>query len=63
MADKVITADCDSCESTFELAYEEELVSDELPSFCPFCGEEIDDVSEQIYEDEDDEEEDSEDWE
>jgi hypothetical protein len=61
MADKIVTGDCDSCESTFELAYEEELVSDELPSFCPFCGEEIEDVTEQVYEEEDDD--DIEEWE
>jgi len=54
MADKIITADCDSCESTFEIAYEEELVSDQLPSFCPFCGEAVEDVTEQVYEEEDD---------
>jgi hypothetical protein len=62
MADKIITADCNNCESTFEIAYEEELVSDQLPSFCPFCGEAVEDVTEQVYE-EDDEDEDIEGWE
>ena len=62
MADKIITADCNNCESTFEIAYEEELVSDQLPSFCPFCGEAVEDVTEQVYE-EDDEDEDIEEWE
>ncbi len=54
MSDKIITADCNNCESTFEIAYEVELVSDELPSFCPFCGEAIEDVTEQVYEEEED---------
>ena len=33
----------------------EELVSEELPEFCPFCGEPIDSLSEDEYIDEDDE--------
>jgi hypothetical protein len=61
MSDKIITADCNNCESTFEIAYEVELVSDELPSFCPFCGEAIEDITEQVYEEED--EDDVEGWE
>jgi transcription initiation factor IIE alpha subunit len=44
MTEKIITADCDSCESTFEIAYEMEFVSDESPTFCPFCGEVIESV-------------------
>ena len=64
MSDKIITADCENCDSTFEIAYEVELVSEEVPSFCPFCGEKVEDISEQVY-DEDDEEDDVEDeeWE
>ena len=55
MTEKIITADCDSCESTFEIAYETEFVSDETPTFCPFCGEIIEGVdSEELSEDDED---------
>jgi hypothetical protein len=33
----------------------EEMVSQELPQHCPFCGEIIDELSEEYIEDEDDE--------
>jgi DNA-directed RNA polymerase subunit RPC12/RpoP len=52
MTDKLVTAECDNCESSFELAYTEELVSDDTPNFCPFCGERIEDIQEE-YIDED----------
>ena len=44
MTSKVITGECDNCESSFEIAYHKEFVSDSVPLFCPFCGERIDDV-------------------
>ena len=49
MSEKLITAECEECESTFEVAFEEDYVSDETPSFCPFCGEPIDSLSEDEY--------------
>jgi hypothetical protein len=41
MTTRTITAECDSCESSFEVFYMEELTSEDLPEFCPFCGEHI----------------------
>jgi hypothetical protein len=60
--EKTITANCDSCESTFEIEYIEELVSEELPEFCPFCGEHIDDITEESYIEDDDNEGDEKEW-
>ena len=54
MSGKVISGDCNSCESSFDIAYEEMLVSQELPEHCPFCGEPIEDVREEYIEDIDD---------
>ena len=52
---KTITAECSSCESSYDIIYEETLVSEEYPEICPFCGEHIDELSESDYiEDEDD---------
>jgi DNA-directed RNA polymerase subunit RPC12/RpoP len=59
--EKVITAECSECESSFELVYEEELVSDDTPSFCPFCGEKIEDIQEE-YIDQDDFDDEIEGW-
>ena len=51
---KTITAECLNCESSYEMIYMEELVSEEYPQFCPFCGETIESLSEEEYIDEDD---------
>jgi hypothetical protein len=61
MTTRTITAECNSCESSFEVTYMEELVSEDLPDFCPFCGEQIDSLSEEEYI-EDDELNDDEKW-
>lgn len=61
MDQKVITGDCINCESTFGLQYYVELTSAELPTFCPFCGEPIEDINEE-YIDEDESYEDDENW-
>ena len=50
MSQKLITADCMSCESGFELSYMEELTSSEYPQFCPFCGESIEDITDEYIE-------------
>ena len=55
MATKTITAECHNCESSYDITYMEELVSEQYPEICPFCGETIDALSEENYiEDEDD---------
>jgi len=52
MTQKVITGNCISCESGFELAYHEEYVSSEYPTFCPFCGDNIEDITDEYIEEE-----------
>jgi hypothetical protein len=61
MTEKLITAECENCESSFELAYTEELVSDPIPNYCPFCGDPIDNIQEE-YINEDELDEDDERW-
>mgnify|MGYP003341439253 CR=1 FL=1 len=52
---KVVTGECLNCESSYEVAFVEQLVSQEIPEHCPFCGEIIDDITEEyIDEDEQD---------
>jgi Zn finger protein HypA/HybF involved in hydrogenase expression len=53
MNEKQVSAECSECESSFDVAYMEQMVSQELPQFCPFCGEEIEDIQEHYIEDED----------
>ena len=60
MTDKMITAECSSCESTFAIEYVEEMVSQDYPEHCPFCGEVIDEIEESYIQDEDDEDDESE---
>ena len=55
---KIVTGECLNCESSYEVAYIEQVVSSELPEFCPFCGEPIEDITED-YIDEDDEDDDT----
>ena len=54
--EKSISAECASCESTYEVSYVEEIVSTDLPEHCPFCGEPIEElaISEDYIEDSDD---------
>ena len=56
--EKIVSGNCSNCESTFEVAYVEELVSEEYPEHCPFCGETIDSVIEESYIEDDDDEND-----
>ena len=58
MTNKIVSGECGNCESTFEVAYTEGFVSDETPTFCPFCGERIEDLEEEYIEEEDDDEND-----
>ena len=57
MSIKTITAECRECESSYEVSYSEELVSETYPEICPFCGSTIEDLSEEYIEDDD-----SDDW-
>ena len=50
---KSVTGECLNCESSFDVTYREEFVSEEYPQFCPFCGEAIDELSEEYIEDDD----------
>jgi NAD-dependent SIR2 family protein deacetylase len=52
MATKYTSASCASCESTFGVDFMEEMVSEDLPQYCPFCGEEIEDVVEEFGDEE-----------
>ena len=54
MTHKQVTAECLSCESTYGVDYIEEIVSQELPEHCPFCGERIEELTESYIEDDDD---------
>ena len=53
MSDKTVSGQCDSCESTYTVEYIEQMVSEEYPEHCPFCGEVIEELSESYIEDDD----------
>ena len=54
MATKTITAECHNCESSYDIIYMEELVSEQYPEICPFCGEHIEEIQEEYIEDDND---------
>lgn len=54
MTDKIVSGECLNCESSYNVEYTEELVSEEFPEHCPFCGEVIDELSESVDEDDED---------
>lgn len=58
---KTVTGECLNCESSFDITYVEEFVSEEYPEFCPFCGGTINQLSEEYIED-DDSDDDEEKW-
>jgi hypothetical protein len=62
MSVKTTVGSCHECESSFDIHYAEELVSQEMPEYCPFCGEAIDDIQEEYIDEEDDFDE-NEEWE
>jgi hypothetical protein len=53
MTNKNLSGECSSCESSYNIEYMEELVSQHLPEHCPFCGEVIEELSEAYIEDDD----------
>ena len=44
---KTINGECHNCESVFLVNYNEMLSSKEYPEYCPFCGEPIEELSEE----------------
>jgi hypothetical protein len=58
MTNKSMSGDCSSCESTYLIDFTEELVSEQLPEYCPFCGEQIEELTESYIEDDEDSEDD-----
>jgi NAD-dependent SIR2 family protein deacetylase len=57
MTQKIMSGDCSNCESTYSVEYMEEMVSQELPEHCPFCGEVIESISEEYVEDDEQDDE------
>jgi DNA-directed RNA polymerase subunit RPC12/RpoP len=56
---KIVTGECLNCESSFDVSYVEQLVSQELPEHCPFCGERIEDITEDYISDDELDDEDT----
>ena len=48
-----MTADCTECESRYEVAFIEAEASSDVPEFCPFCGERIEEITEESNDDDD----------
>lgn len=57
MITKNIIGGCNSCESYFSVEFQIEMVSQEMPEYCPFCGEHLEEISEEFIEDDEIEEE------
>lgn len=53
MKTRIINGECLNCESSYQIEYIEELASAEYPEFCPFCGEHIDEITEEHNDDDD----------
>ena len=47
---KVVNSICDSCDSEFSLTFNENLVKEHEEIHCPFCGELIESIEEEIQE-------------
>ena len=62
MTTKIITAECVNCDSSYEIQYEEELVSQDYPEICPFCGYPIEDITESEYIEDDDSIDEDDEW-
>lgn len=54
MPDKILTGDCTSCESIYTMSFSTEMTADDEPTYCPFCGEIIENYIDDEIEDEDD---------
>lgn len=53
MEQKFVSGECASCESSFGVQYIAEMASQDYPEYCPFCGDAISEVMEEVDEDED----------
>jgi hypothetical protein len=62
MTIKVINGECSSCESTYSVEYSEELVAQEYPEHCPFCGEQTQELTEEHLDDDEDPDNSEEEW-
>jgi DNA-directed RNA polymerase subunit RPC12/RpoP len=47
---KVVNSICETCDSEFSLSFNENLVKEHDNIICPFCGEEIESLEEDIQE-------------
>ena len=47
---KVVSTLCDNCDSEFSLSFNENLVKEHDTISCPFCGENIESVEEDVRE-------------
>lgn len=47
---KVVNSICESCDSEFELKFNENLVKEHEELYCPFCGESIESIEEDVAE-------------
>ena len=55
MTNKSVVGECLTCESSYNIQFMSELVSEEYPEHCPFCGETIEEIQEEYIEDDEDE--------
>lgn len=62
MAKKKLSTACQTCDSEFKLEFSEDLVNQKENIYCPFCGEEIEEVYENDKDDYNDFEEGIEDY-
>jgi hypothetical protein len=60
MTNKALVGECLNCDSSYGIQFTKELVSKELPEYCPFCGEVIEDIQEEYINEDDDTEEEGE---
>jgi NAD-dependent SIR2 family protein deacetylase len=51
MTDKHLAIECEKCESDYEMKFDDEKTSSDIPEVCPFCGENIVSTSEVYIED------------
>jgi hypothetical protein len=53
---KFLVKECDHCETSYSIEYNEEERIGWEPSICPFCGEDLEDEDDEYDYDEDDDE-------